>query len=127
MHTKLLPLLKHDADGPLQEALGDEVVFHSPVRTYRGRANVAHILLTIGRVLDEIDGERELVAGEDVVTLLTASYNNRPMTGVLVESHNQRGHVARATLLLRPLSALMNAMNGMSIALERSPLPDLRR
>lgn len=126
MPTKLLPLLKHACDSQLQEALGDEVVFHSPVRTYRGRANVAHILLTIASVLDEIDGKCEFVAGEEVVTLLTASYNNRPMTGVLLESHDQRGHVTRATLLLRPLSALLNAINGMSIALERSPLPNVR-
>ncbi len=127
MHTKLLPLLKHDSARQLEGALGDEVIFHSPVRTYLGRANVAHILLTIGSVLDEIDGEREFVAGEEVVTLLTASYNNRPMTGVLLESHDQCGHVARATLLLRPLSALLNTINGMGIALKRSPLPDVRR
>jgi len=123
MQSKLLPLLKHDPDNRLNEALGDEVVFHSPVRTYRGKANVAHILSTIGTVLDEIDGEREFVAGQDVVTLITASYNGRAMTGVLRETHGHLGHVAQATLLLRPLSALQNAISGMRTALERSPLP----
>ncbi len=84
---------------------------------------MAHILSTIGSVLDEIDTERELAADQDVVTLITATYNGRPMTGVLRETYDQLGHVDRATLLLRPLSALLNAIGGMRTALERSPLP----
>ncbi len=123
MRSKLLPLLKHDPHTRLQEALGDQVVFHSPARTYRGRANVAHILTTIGTVLDQIDGERELVAGEEVITLITASYSGHPMTGVVRETQDKLGHVTTATLLLRPLPALLNAISGMRIALERSPLP----
>jgi hypothetical protein len=98
-------------------------VFHSPVRDYRGRADVAHILLTIGGVLDEIEGRSELVAGRQVITIITAAHSDHEMTGVLGETHDARGRVESATLLLRPLSTLLDAITAMRAALERAPLP----
>lgn len=128
MHSKLLPLTSdhalHDAlSEPLHDALSEQVVFHSPVRDYHGPADVAHILMTIGDVLDQIASDREFVAEGEVVTVINAAHAGHPMSGVLHETHDALGRVERATLLLRPLSTLLEAITAMRAALERAPLP----
>ena len=50
----------HDALG---ELLAEDVVFHSPVQTYRGRDQVLRLLVTIGGVIDDVNVTRHL---EDV-------------------------------------------------------------
>ena len=70
MQSKLLPLTGRDPENRLRNALSEQVVFHSPVRDYHGRADVAHILMTIGAVLDEIEVESQLVVDRQVVTLI---------------------------------------------------------
>jgi hypothetical protein len=123
MQSKLLPLTQQGTEGRLDDALSEHVVFHSPVRDYRGRADVAHILLTIGGVLDEIECRSELVAGRQVITIISAAHGDHEMTGVLDETYDARGRVESATLLLRPLSTLLEAITAMRAALERAPLP----
>jgi len=123
MQSRLLPLKSRDFENGLHNALSKRVVLHSPVRDYRGRADVAHILRTIGEVLDEIEFERELVAERCVVTIITATHADHRMTGVLHETYDTLGRVDQASLLLRPLSALLEAITAMRAALEQSPLP----
>lgn len=123
MQSTLLALLQRDNQSRRQRALSEEVVFHSPVRDYHGRADVAHILMTIGTVLGEIEAQRELVAERRIVTLITATHRGHRMTGVLDETFDAHGRIERATLLLRPMSALLGAIATMQAALERSPLP----
>lgn len=123
MHSKLLPHLRPDRDDCPEGLLADDVVFHSPVRDYTGRADVAHILMTLAAVLDEIEPQGQLVAGHQIVTIITTSHHGHRMTGVLNETHDSFGRVEQATLLLRPLSALLDAIAAMRAALERSPLP----
>ncbi len=123
MKSKLLPLTPRDPEHRLDNALSEDVVFHSPVRDYRGRADVAHILTTIGNVLDKVEAEGELVSERQVVTIITATHGENRMTGVLDETFDALGRVKRATLLLRPLSTLLEAITAMRAALERSPLP----
>jgi len=123
MQSKLLPLTQRDPENRLHDVLGEHVVFHSPVRDYHGRGDAAHILMTIGNVLDEIEAQCELVAERRVVTIITAAHGHHRMTGVLDETYDTLGHLERATLLLRPLSALLDAITAMRAALERSPLP----
>jgi len=123
VQSKLLLLVQPNPETGLHAALGEDVVFHSPVRDYRGRADVAHILMTIGRVLDKIEAEREFVAERHLVTIINASYRDRRMTGVLAETSDASGRLECATLLLRPLSALLEAITAMRAALEQSPLP----
>jgi hypothetical protein len=121
--SKLLPLIQPGRENRLPDALSEAVVFHSPVRDYHGRADVVHILATIGDVLDKIEFQRELVSGCHVVTIISASHQNRDMTGVLDETYDAAGRLEHATLLLRPLSALLDAITAMRAALEQSPLP----
>jgi hypothetical protein len=87
---------------------------------------VTHILVTIGNVLDDIEAERELAGERELVTIINATFGERRMSGVLHESYDGSGRVERATLLLRPLSALLEAITAMREALKRSPLPERR-
>ena len=123
MQSKLLALLQAEDQRRPQQALSEDVVFHSPVRDYHGRADVTHILSTIAKVLEQIDAIRELAADREIVTIITASHHGQQMTGVLHETHDATGCIDRATLLLRPLSTLRETISHMVAALERSPLP----
>jgi hypothetical protein len=123
VQSKLLPLMQRDPSNRVGDALSRSVVFHSPVRDYRGRADVVHILTTIGDVLDRVECQRELIAERQVVTIIDAARAHHRMSGVLHESYDALGRVEHATLTLRPLSSLLEAITAMRAALERSPLP----
>lgn len=123
MQSQLLPLAQRAPDNPLTDALSENAVFHSPVRDYRGRADVAHILTTIGVVMDEISAQREFVAERELIAIIEAAHADHRMSGVLHEAYDEFGRVEHATLLLRPLSALLEAITAMRAALEQSPLP----
>ncbi len=125
MQSKLLALLQPDNEDRPQHALSEQVVFHSPVRDYHGRADVAHILSMIGGVLDQINAERELAADHKIVTLVTASHRDEQMKGVLYETHDAAGGIERAALLLGPRSTLRRAIADVTAALEQSPLPSM--
>ncbi|MBV8991946.1 MAG: hypothetical protein JOZ73_12295 [Solirubrobacterales bacterium] len=123
MQSKLLPLTQRDTENRLHNALSETAVFHSPVRDYRGRADVAHILMTIGRAVGEIEPQYELADEREVVTIVSAAHGDRRMSGVLHETYDELGRVEDATLLLRPLSALLEGITAMRAALEQTPLP----
>ena len=57
------------------------------------------------------------------MTIIAATHGEHRMTGVLHETFDALGRVERATLLLRPLSTLLEAITAMRAALEGSPLP----
>ena len=97
--------------GAMVDALAPDVVFHSPVQTYRGRGQVIHLLMTIGGVIEDVDVTREL----DGVTFFTAQVEEHPVDGVLVEEGG--GEIAEVTLMLRPLAQLQAAVARMARAL----------
>jgi hypothetical protein len=93
--------------------LGQDVVFHSPVQTYRGRQQVIHLLVTIGGVIEAVEVTREL----DGVTFFAAQVEEHPVDGVLVERTVEEGPIAEITLMLRPLAQLQAAVARMARAL----------
>ncbi len=99
----------------LDSMLAEDVVFHSPVQTYRGSAQVIHLLMTIGGVLEDVEVTREL----DGVTFFTAQVEEHPVDGVLVEEGGGEdgGGIAEVTLMLRPLAQLQAAVARMARAL----------
>jgi hypothetical protein len=101
-----------DRDG-LRELLADDVVFHSPVQTYRGRDQTVLLLGTVGTVIEEVEATREL----DGVTFFAASVGEHPVDGVLVEEEDAAGHIAEITLMIRPLAQLQAAVARMTRAL----------
>src|SRR5688500_14324861 len=101
-----------DADS-LRAMLADDVVFHSPVQTYRGRDQAIHLLVIVGRILDATDVTREV----DGVTFFAAYVEEHPVDGVLVQRDDEYGRITEITLMLRPLPALQAAVARMARAL----------
>jgi hypothetical protein len=98
----------------LVSMLSEDVVFHSPVQTYRGREQVIHLLMTIGGVIDGVRVTREL----DGVTFFAAEVEEHPVDGVLVEGDAaEGGEIAEITLMIRPLAQLQAAVAMMARAL----------
>jgi hypothetical protein len=126
MQSKLIPLLQAGRETGFHDVLSDQVEFHSPVTDYRGPADVAHLLATIRGLLDGIEVQRELSIERETITVMTASRDGRRIDGMLDEIYDERGLVKSATLMLRPLAALREAIADMADALEHSPLPSRR-
>ena len=97
----------------LEGMLADDVVFHSPVQTYRGRDQVVLLLTTIAGIIDDVEATREL----NGVTFFAATVEEHPVDGVLDEHTDAAGHVAEITLMLRPLAQLQAAVARMARAL----------
>jgi hypothetical protein len=102
-----------DADA-LRAILAEDVVFHSPVQTYRGRDQAVHLLALIGTILEGTDVTREV----DGITFFTAYVGEHPVDGVLVERADD-GPIAEVTVMLRPLAGLQAAVARMARALAK--------
>lgn len=111
-----MTLLRAISDGDreaLEGMLAEDVVFHSPVQTYRDRNQVLHLLVTIGGVIDDVQPTREL----DGVTFFSAQVEEHPVDGVMDEHANAEGRITELTLMLRPLAQLQAAVARMARAL----------
>ena len=97
----------------LGSMLAEDVVFHSPVQTYRGRDQVLRLLVTIGGVIDDVEVTRQL---EDV-TFFAAKVEEHPVDGVVVSQAAEDGQTTEITLWLRPLAQLQAAVARMARAL----------
>ena len=107
-----IPLLEAIAErdrDALSGLLVEDVVFHSPVQTYRGRQQILPLLLAIGGIIENVEVTREL---EDV-TFFAATVEEHPVDGVLVE-REEEGQIAEITLMLRPLAQLQAAVARMA-------------
>jgi 2-methylisocitrate lyase-like PEP mutase family enzyme len=123
----LLTLLRREGHTGAAVELADDVVFHSPVADYEGRDDVLHLLRTIASVLEHVRVTRSVGEERTITSFLSAQVGGRAITGVLDEARDPDGRVVAATLLLRPYAALRSAMGAMQAALERDPLPSVRR
>ena len=116
MNRLLAAISARDRDA-LDELLADDVVFHSPVQTYRGREQVLRLLVTIGGVIDDVNVTRKV---EDV-TFFAAKVEEHPVDGVIVEHAGEGGQTTEITLMLRPLAQLQAAVARMARALAEGP------
>ena len=107
--TLLEAIDREDRDG-LVGLLGDDVVFHSPVQTYRGREQILRLLLVIGGIIENVEVTRQL----DGVTFFAATVEEHPVDGVLVEREVDEGRIAEITLMIRPLAQLQAAVARMA-------------
>ena len=100
-----------------REALGalvaDDVVFHSPVTTYRGRDQVVDLLVVIGGVFEGITRTREV----ETVTFVKGRAGGEELDGAFVEIKDDDGRIAEITLLLRPLAGIQAGVRLMARAL----------
>jgi len=100
--------------------VADDVVFHSPATTYRGREQVVDLLAVIGRVLEDVTAIGEV----ETVTFIRGRSEDDELDGVLVEIRDEDGLIAEITLLMRPLAALQKAVVRLARALAEGPQPD---
>ena len=115
----LLDAIDRQDRNALVEVLADDVVFHSPVQTYRGRHLILPLLLAIGGIIENVEVTREL----DDVTFFAATVEEHPVDGVLVEREVGESRIAEITLMLRPLAQLQAAVARMARVLaERAEL-----
>ena len=71
------------------------------------------LLVAIGGIIEDVQVTREL----DGVTFFTATVEEHPVDGVLVERDRTEGRIAEITLMLRPLAQLQAAVARMARAL----------
>jgi hypothetical protein len=119
-------LLAVAAAADVAPLLDDDVVFHSPVADYQGRADVAHLLATIASCISELQPTEELLGETSTATTFVAAVDGRRIDGALVQRCTEAGLLVEATLLLRPLAVLKVAIAGMRAALAADPLPSAR-
>jgi ketosteroid isomerase-like protein len=113
--NRLLAAIATRDRNALDEMLAEDVVFHSPVQTYRGRAQVVHLFVTIGSVLDRVEVTREV----DGVTFFEAQVEEYPVDGVMDQRVGEDGRITEITLMLRPLPGLQAAVARMARALAK--------
>src|SRR3954453_6162137 len=106
----LIDALRRADPGALSAVLADSVTFNSPVATYTHRADVAHLLVTIGRVLDALEAGAEFHEGDRTVTLVEGAVGEHRLDGALIQTAAADGRLAELTLLLRPLAGLVAAV-----------------
>jgi hypothetical protein len=108
----LTAIAGRDQDG-LEAMLAEDVVFHSPVQTYRSRPQAVRLLVTIGGIVEDVEVTRQL----DGVTFFTAKVEEHPVDGVLVQKDGDDGQIAEITVMMRPLAQLQAAVARMARAL----------
>jgi hypothetical protein len=111
--SELLTAIDRSDRDWLEAMLAEDVVFHSPVQTYRGRPQTVRLLVTVGSIVDDVEVTRTL---EDV-TFFAAKVEEHPVDGVLVEQAGGDGRITEIMLMLRPLAQLQAAVARMARAL----------
>ena len=117
-----MDLLSAIAEGDreaLEAMVSDDVVYHSPGTTYRGREQVVDVLAVAPAVIANWSPTRGPVpiGAEGAFTLVTGSIEDEELHGVLIEMRNEAGQIAEVTLLLRPLRAVQAAVRHLARAL----------
>ena len=115
----LLSAIRERDREALAAMVTDDVVFHSPATTYRGRDQVVDLLALIGGVLEDVTSTRQV----ETVTFVKGYSDGEELNGVLVEITDSDGRIAEITLLLRPLAALQTAVRRMARALAEGQGP----
>jgi hypothetical protein len=110
---RLLEAIREQDREALGALVADDVVFHSPTTTYRGRDQVVQLLALIGTVLDDVRATGEV----ETVTFIEGRLGDDELNGVLVEITGDDGRITEITLLLRPLATLQLAVRQLARAL----------
>jgi hypothetical protein len=94
------------------ERLAPDVVFHSPVRDYHGREQVAGVLTLVTRVLGRGEVTRVLEGDAEAAVFFTTQVEGRALDGVFRVDDPCR----ELTLMARPLSVLTVALEQLQRA-----------
>ncbi len=122
MSTPIVAAIANRDAAALHDLLAEDVTFNSPVRSYTGRDEVVHLLTTIGGLQEELHATRCVDAPGETVSFI----ETRGLDGVLDERYDGDGRVTELTLMLRPLSELLDAVKRMGAALGQPAGPAQR-
>jgi|SRR5580765_8212794 len=124
MGSDLAQALLEGDRAALDALLAPDAVFHSPVRTYRDRSDVLHLLALIGSVLGtDAEATRSWLGETGSAAWLTSTQPEGRLDGVLTETRDGQGLVHEVALLLRPVKVMLATIGRMGAALEAAPLP----
>ena len=110
--------LAGDADA-MEALLGPGVAFHSPVTDYTGARQVAKLLRTLVEVVPERRATSVLDAPGETIAVFAAHDDGLDLDGVLRVVAGTDDRIARVMLWMRPLDALLQAVERMRAALGR--------
>jgi DNA-binding MarR family transcriptional regulator len=119
----LRTLLAADSPSSVASLLTEDAVFHSPVATYTGREDVAHLLAAIAGVVRDIRVMHEFAGPARFASQFTGRVDGDAAEGMLMWRSDANGLVTEATLWLRPLAVLHRAVAQMRETLAHTPLP----
>src|SRR4051812_2559022 len=124
VHSNFVAALLSGDRSTLDRALADDVVFHSPVRTYTRREDVLHLLSMLGAVLPGTRAVRSWPGADGCATVIAGEQVEGVLDGIVEERHGPDGRVREVTLMLRPIHVMMPTVKRMGVALEASRLPN---
>jgi hypothetical protein len=110
--------LAGDADA-MEALLGPGVAFHSPVTDYTGGRPVGKLLRTVVEVVPDRRATSVLDAPGETIAVFAAHGDGLDLDGVLRVVAGPDGRIARVMLWMRPLDALLQAVERMRAALGR--------
>jgi hypothetical protein len=87
--------------------LAEDVVFESPIvhRRYRGRDQVAPVLLAVGTVFEDFRYTAEFGSEDGHVLRFAARVDDRDLDGVDILTVDEQGRITDFAVMVRPYSA----------------------
>lgn len=107
----------------LDALLSPDAVFHSPVRSYRDRGDVVHLLGLLATIMPGAEVLRSLTGDGRRVSVIRGEQPEGALDGMVEERRDADGRVCEVTLMLRPVPVMLPTIKRMGAALEASPLP----
>lgn len=125
--SALLQAMEAQDKGAIEALLHEDVAFHSPVRSYRGREDAVHLLNVIGGIVRDAVPVRRLEDERGDVTFYEGRVDEKEAECVFCESAGEDGRIVEVTMMLRPLDSLLDGVQALGKALDADPLPSMRR
>ena len=108
--------LARDAPAMVAE-LAPDAVFHSPVEDYEGRDRIGSVLAAVTEVVAVPRSSRLIDGSGETLLAFTAELEGRAGDGVLLATGERDGAISELTLMVRPLAALLDAVDRMRVLL----------
>ena len=102
------------------DEMADDIIFHSPVafKPFDGKAAVAGLFTALLDTFDEFEYTDELTTEGTTALIFKAKVGDKRIQGLDLMRFNDQGKVSEFTVMMRPLSALIEMGNRMAPKVE---------